>query len=294
VNLEGILPPVATPFRDDGIDLPGLRANVQKWMRTGLRGLVVLGSNGEAPYVDEAEAVEVIAATREWVPRDRLLIAGTGKASTRQTIRASRDAARAGADAVLVLTPASFKPQMTGEALLHHYRAVADESPVPVLLYNFPAATGVTLAVETTRALCEHPNIVGVKESSGDLAVVGDLVATTPDRFQVVVGAAPTLFASLAVGANGGVVAVANVVPDLCVRLHALTRAGRHDEAVALQRALTPLARAVTTLYGVPGLKAAMELAGYVGGAPRSPLVPVPPDVRENLAGMLNALMTAA
>jgi 4-hydroxy-2-oxoglutarate aldolase len=193
-----------------------------------------------------------------------------------------------------VLTPAAFKTHMTGDALLRHYRAVADASPVPVLLYNFPAATGVTLPPETTRHLSAHPNVAGIKESSGDVAIVGDLVASTPDGFQVVVGSAPSLYASLIVGADGGVVAVANVVPDLCVRLHTLVREGRHDEALALQRAIAPLARAVTTVYGVAGLKAAMELAGYVGGAPRSPLAPVPTEVRERLAGMLDALMAAA
>jgi 4-hydroxy-2-oxoglutarate aldolase len=275
VNLNGILPPCATPFHDDEIDLDGLRSNLRRAMRTGLRGVVILGSNGEAPFIDLDELERVVAAAREEVPSDRALIVGTGRQSTRQTKAACERAALAGADAVLVLTPSVFKAELTPDVLLRHYRTVADASRVPVLLYNHPGATGVNLTPALARALSEHANVIGIKESSGDVGVVSELVTQLPPSFPVVVGSAPTLYPSLVCGATGGVVAVANVVPELCVRLHALVRDGRHEEALALQRAITPLARAVTTTYGVPGLKLAMELAGYVGGAPRLPLVPV-------------------
>lgn len=294
MNLDGILPPCATPFVDEEIDLGGLRANVRRWMRTGLRGLVLLGSNGEAPFIDRDELERVVATAREEVPADRPLIAGTGRQSTRLTLAAGRAAARAGADAILVLTPSVFRAQLTPDVLLRHYRAVADDSPVPVLLYNHPAATGVNLTPALARTLAEHPNIVGIKESSGDVAVVAELVALAPAGFHVIVGVAPTLYPSLACGAEGGVVAVANAIPELCVRLHALVREARHEEALALQRAITPLARAVTTTHGVPGLKFAMELAGYIGGPPRLPLVPIDDDARRTITTLYESVMSTA
>ena len=294
VNLDGILPPCATPFANEEIDLAGLRTNVRRWMRTGLRGLVLLGSNGEAPFIDRDEIERVVATARDDVPADRALVVGAGRESTRQTIAACRLAARAGADAVLVLTPTVFRAQLTPDALLRHYRAVADEAPAPVLLYNHPAATGVNLTPALARSLAEHPNIVGIKESSGDIAVVADLVTQTPDGFHVVVGVAPTLYPSFVCGADGGVVAVANAIPELCVRLHEHVRDGRHEEALALQRLISPLGRAVTTTYGIPGLKFAMELAGYVGGPPRSPLAPVGDEGKRAITAMYEAVMAAA
>jgi 4-hydroxy-2-oxoglutarate aldolase len=294
LDLAGILPPVATPFVDDEVDLAAMRANVERWMRTGLRGVLLLGTNGEAPFVDRDEAVALVAAAREAVPSDRLLLAGTGRQSTRETIALTRAVAAAGADAVLVLTPMVFRAQLTPAALLAHYRAVADAAPVPVVLYNMPAATGVTLAPPIVEALAAHPNVAGIKESSGDVAVVGDLVARLPARFPVVVGAAPTLYASLMVGAAGAIVAVANVVPELCVRLHALARAGRHAEALSLQRAIAPLAAAVTTGYGVAGLKAAMAFAGYRPGEPRRPLAPLGEADRRTIRDLFESLSTRA
>jgi 4-hydroxy-2-oxoglutarate aldolase len=294
LDLAGILPPVATPFVDDEVDLPAMRANVERLMATGLRGVLLLGTNGEAPFVSHDEAVALVAAAREAVPRDRLLLAGTGRQSTRETMALTRAVAAAGADAVLVLTPMVYRAQLTPAALIAHYRAIADASPVPVVLYNMPAATGVTLAPPIVQELAAHPNIAGIKESSGDVAVVGDLVARAPARFPVVVGAAPTLYASLMVGAAGAIVAVANVVPDLCVRLYELARAGRHDEALSLQRALAPLAAAVTTGFGVAGLKAAMALAGYRPGEPRRPLAPLGDGDRRKIRELFEALSTRA
>jgi 4-hydroxy-2-oxoglutarate aldolase len=275
VNLAGIFPPVATPFTADGeLDLDALRFNVGRWAGTGLRGLVLLGTNGESAFVDDDEADRIVGAARERLPRDRELIVGTGRESTRATIEACRRAAALGATAVLVRAPAFFKGQMDTAAFVRHFTAVADASPAPVLLYNFPQAFGVNVAMPAIERLAQHPNIGGMKESSGDIGQIADEVSRTPDRFVVVVGSAPTLYASLCVGATGGVVALANVVPDLCVRLYELWAAGRSADALQLQRALTPLARLVTAVHGVAGLKAAMTLAGYRGGAPRLPLAP--------------------
>jgi 4-hydroxy-2-oxoglutarate aldolase len=292
MDVRGVFPPIATPFTADGadIDTDAVRFNVARWMATRLRGLVVLGTNGEAALVDDDEAERLVAAVREDVPRDRWLIAGTGRESTRATIATTRRLAAAGADAALVRVPGFFKSQMGAEALVRHYTAVADASPVPVLLYNFAAVFGVNMTVDVIARLAEHPNIAGLKESGGDVGQVADEVNGTPDGFAVVVGSAATLFASLCVGADGAVVAVANVVPEACVRLYDLTVSGRHTEARALQRVLTPLARAVTAAHGVAGLKAAMALAGYRGGPPRAPLLPASPAAADDLARHLAAL----
>jgi len=294
MNLRGIFPPIPTPFSDDEVDLPGLRTNVRRWMQTALHGIVVLGSNGEAPLLTEDESDRVIGTARDDVPPDRLLIAGTARESTRDTVAATRRAANLGADAVLVRTPGFYKSRMTPEALIRHFTAVADASPVPVILYNFPALTGVTLATATVMRLAEHPNIGGIKESSGDIAQIGDLASQAPAGFSVVVGSAQTLFASLAVGAVGGVVALGAIAPELTVRLYQLTIAGRHDEAIALQRRVAPIARSITGVYGVPGLKLALDLAGYIGGDPRPPLGSAPPEAIEVIRQQLAVLEEVA
>jgi 4-hydroxy-2-oxoglutarate aldolase len=291
MNLSGIYPPIATPFAQDEVDYAGLAHNVRRWMKTGLRGLLALGSNGEAACVDEDEAERIVATVREGVPRDRVLLVGTGRQSTRATIAATRRAAKAGADAVLVLTPFYFKVQMTHDALVTHYRAVAEASPVPVLLYNFTNVTALNMTPDTVAALCAHPNIIGIKDSNGDVGQVAAMVARVPADFAVVVGSAATLYPSLTVGAAGGIIAVANVVPEVCVTLYDLVRAGKHDEARLLQRRLTPLAQAVTGGFSIPGLKVAMDIAGYVGGDVRGPLRPAKPEAREVLTRLYEELV---
>ena len=270
-----------------------MRHNVDRWMATRVSGIVVLGSNGEAPLLDETESDEVIAAARERVPGERLLLAGTGRESTRAAAAAARRAGALGADAVLVRTPSYFKGQLTVEAFVAHYTAVAEASPVPVVLYNFTALTGVTLPVEAVSRLAEHPNIVGMKESGSDLRFVAALVDHTPDDFSVLAGSAPAFYASLLVGAAGGVLALACVVPDLCVELYELVQANRLPEARELQRQLTPLAALVTSANGVPGLKAALSLLGFTAGDPRPPLRPVLADVVTQLREALDELNVA-
>ncbi len=294
MDLHGIFPPVTTPFHGDEIDFRAFAQNLQRYMRTQLAGIVVLGSNGEAPYLDDEESQRMIAAAREHVPGDRRLIAGAGAESTRETIAAVKRAAGAGADVVLVRTPAYYKSQMTADVFVRHYTAVADASPVPVLLYDAPMFTGVTLPVAAVVKLSEHPNIIGLKESAADIGLVADFVANSPRGFQVLVGSAPTLYASLCVGAVGGIVAAACVVPDLCVRLLTLIDEKRYDDALTLQRQLTPLARSVTATYGIGGLKAALDLAGYVGGNPRAPLGPATAPAIELIRAQLTALQSLA
>lgn len=289
--LAGVFTPITTPFTPDGsVDEPALRRNVARWMQTPLSGLVVLGSNGEAAQLDDAEADRVVDVARAGVPVGRPFLAGTGRESTRATIQASRRAAAAGADAVLVRTPAFFKAQMTGEALEGHYRDVADASPVPVLLYNVTMFTGVTLPVDSVARLAEHPNIVGMKESGGDMAYVADCVARTPSGFTMLAGSATTFFFALAAGCRGGVLALASLFPDDCVRLQELVRLGAVEDARRLQQRLTPIARSIGGAYGVAGLKAALDLLGYAGGPPRPPLRPASPHVVDLIRAQLYAL----
>lgn len=277
------------------MDRAALQANIARWLTSGVRGIVALGSNGEAPLLDEDESDTVVAAAREAVPADRLLIAGTGRESTRATIAASRRAASLGADAVLVRTPSYFKPRMTRDAFVVHYTAVADAIQVPVFLYNYPAVTGVTFTPDTVAALARHPNIAGIKETSTDAAQIGAYVdAARGEAFTVLAGSAPSFYAALCLGAGGAILAAACVLPRACVALLDAFHRGAHEEARDLQRRILPVAAAVTSGFGVPGLKAALDLAGYKGGAPRPPLAPAPPDavaaIRATLASVQDLL----
>jgi 4-hydroxy-2-oxoglutarate aldolase len=278
-----------TPFKDGVVDASAILSNVRRWMAAGLGGVVALGTNGEAALLDDDESDQVVETARQEVPGDRTLIAGVGRESTRATIAAARRAAGAGADAVLVRTPSFYRAQVPVPALVAHYMAVADASPVPVLLYNYAAFTGVNLAPETIARLAVHPNIVGLKETSTDGAQFADLSGAVPDDFTVLVGSAPGAYTALSAGASGAILAIACVLPELCLQLLALTREGRHAEALAMQRRITPIARAVTTEFGIAGLKAAMDLSGYDGGNPRPPLGPVSSDGVEKIRTLLNA-----
>src|SRR5918993_251280 len=288
----GIFTPIVTPFTtDDTVDEAALGSNVERWMNTSLTGLVVLGSNGEAAQLDDAEADRVVEIVRERVPRDRPLIAGTGRESTRATIAATARAAAAGVDAVLVRTPSFFKLQMTSDVFVRHYTEVADVSPIPVLLYNVTMYTGVNLLPDAVATLATHNNIAGMKESGSDIVQIGDYVARTPDDFVVLAGSASSMFAALCAGCDGAILALAALAPDACVELHRLVVGGRIDEARALQHRLLPLARAIGDAQrGVPGLKAALNLMGYTGGVPRPPLRPLAVSDTEGIRTQLDAL----
>jgi 4-hydroxy-2-oxoglutarate aldolase len=190
---------------------------------------------------------------------------------------------------VLVKTPYTYRNHVPAAGLVAHYTAVADASPVPVLLYNFPASTGVNLSPEIVAALAAHPNIAGMKETSTDGAQFADLSAAVPEGFTVLCGAAPGVYAALCAGATGAIIAVCGILPALCLELLAHVRAGRHDEALAIQHRITPIGRAVTTTYGIPGLKAALDLTGLTGGDPRPPLLPLAADARERIRTLLHA-----
>jgi 4-hydroxy-2-oxoglutarate aldolase len=294
VHLRGVYAPVVTPFHGDALDLAGLTSNLARYAHSGLAGVVVLGSNSEAPLLDDIESDRVIEAARLAVPPAHLLIAGTGRESTSGTIAASRRAADAGVDAVLVRTPSFFRAQMTSEHFVRHYEAVADASPVPVLLYNVTVFTGVTLPLDAFARLAMHPNIIGMKESGPDLEVLGKYIAHAPAGFAVLGGAHSTLYPAVCIGSRGGVLAVAGVIPELCVELFEHASAGRHDEALALQRRLDPFCDLIASRYGVAGLKAAVAIAGYAAGPPRAPLLPASPEIVETIRHEYELLLTSA
>lgn len=286
--LRGIVPPLVTPFRDDGgLDLAAFEANLEAYAGAGFSGRLVLGSNGEAVALDAAEKLDLIRAARR---QPGTLLAGTGLATTRATIELTLAAADLGADAALVLTPYYYRAQMGLDALRRHYEAVADASPIPVLVYSMPAVTGISVSEELVAALAPHERIRGIKDSGGDLGLMGRLLEAGGPAFEVACGSAPVLYPALCLGAVGGVLAVAGCAPEATVALYSAWERGEHETARRLQQLLTPLAVAVTRRHGVPGLKAAVEAAGYRGGSVRAPLLPASAAVREEVSGLVSKL----
>lgn len=270
-NLKGILLPTTTPFDLDGhISTSAITSNIKDWSARGVIGFVVLGSTGERVHLDEREYLEVIEVSR--AASESVLIVGAGQQSTVGTIKEIKNAARAGAEAVLVITPYFYRPAITQETLVNYYTAVADAAPVPVLLYSMPPLTGIKIEPETVARLSEHPNIIGVKDSSNDVAGFRRTVELCPNDFAVMTGNGTVLLDALRAGATGGILAVGCVVPDVCVEIFRLFGSGEFERAERLQEELTPLASAVTTKYGIGGLKAALDLARFHGGAVRAPL----------------------
>jgi len=291
-QLAGVFAPITTPFDavTGDLDVVALRRNVRCLAETDLAGLVLFGSTGEGHFLDEVERREALSAVREIVP-DLQLFAAAGAESTRAAIRLARQAAAGGADAVLVAPPAYYKPQMTPEALREHFTAVADGSPVPVILYQVPPAySGVELQTGLVAELANHNNVVGIKDSTGDLRALGDLLTTCRPGFGVLVGSGAVLYGGLVAGAKGGILAVANLVPDWCCDIVRLINAGDDAQAGAIQERLTVLHRRIVAAHGIPGVKAALDILGQAGGPPRSPLRPLrDPDrhaVRDALASV--------
>ena len=274
-EIRGVIPPVITPFNADGeISYPYLATNLKKWNRTDLTGYLILGSNSEFVYLTEQEKIRVLEFARERIPREKVMIAGTGCEATEATISLTRRAAAIGADFVMVVTPAYYKPQMRNRVLIDHYRRVADASRVPLFLYNVPQFTGVVLHPQVVGSLAEHPNIVGMKDSAGNLSVFAEYLRQSPPEFQLFAGSGPVFLPALALGARGGILALANCAPEACLAVYALFQEKELDEAVEQQLKLLPAIEAVTSRFGIGGLKAAMDMVGYRGGWPRPPLLP--------------------
>ncbi len=290
LKLAGILPPLTTPFNDrDQVDLPALARNVTRYDETSVVGFVVFGSSGEAVHLSRRERREILVAVRQTVRPDRTIVAGVNALSLGAAIEAIEAAAEDGADAALVVTPYFYKSAMTQTALEDFFGALADRSALPILLYNIPQNTGVTLTPATISTLAMHEQIVGIKDSSGDLAALASTIRRTSTGFAVLIGQAGILFPGMVMGATGGVLGVACVAPEVCVALFEAAHSGDVTGARELQHRLSPLGRMVTAELGVAGLKAAMDLASYVGGAPRSPLRSIGEKERASLAEIMVA-----
>ena len=277
MKIEGVFPPVTTPFDDNGcIAYDYLAENIKRWNETEISGYLILGSNSESVFLNEEEKLEVVKTARKSIPLSKKMLVGTGLESTRNTIEFTGKAADCGADVAVIITPHFFKSNMSHNAFMKHYLVIADSSPIPVLLYNVPPFTGINLVAGTTSALSSHENIIGIKDSSGNVEQLSEIISLTGEKeFSVLTGSSIVLYPSLCVGAAGGIMALACVLPERCTDIIRLYKDGDHTEAKGLQMRLIGPTVAVTSRYGIPGLKAAMDLFGYYGGRSRLPLLPV-------------------
>jgi len=286
----GIFPALITPFRDDEVALDRLRDNVLTYGAFDLAGYVVLGSTGECVSLTDDESASLVKAARQAAQPGRKVIAGTARESTRLTIDFTNRAADLGADAALIRPPSYYKAKMTRDVLKRFFLDVADKSRVPVILYNIPQNTGITLEAGLILELARHPNVIGLKESGGNIGLVGELAPKLPDAFNYFSGAGGAFLPALLMGASGAILAVANAAPALCARIYALFRSGQVREAAELQTALIPLNKAVMETYGIAGLKYALELQGWRGGPVRGPLSPIDDKGKADLAAILKVL----
>ena len=274
----GVMGPMVTPFKaDESLDIPGFEQNVRGHIAAGLHGVLVAGSTGEAALLGDDERRILTETARPLVPDDRILLVGTGAESTRHCIARCRDAASAGADAVLIVAPHYYSSSMTQVAVKAHYLRVADESPVPVLLYNIPKYMHFRLEPELIAELAQHENIRGMKDSAGDMTIFARYAESNSEKFDVMTGHGGTFATALSLGARGGILAVALFAAELALEVWHAHNEQRIADAEAAQKPLVPMAAEIVARMGVSGVKAAMDRVGLVGGHVRSPLLPTPP-----------------
>ena len=272
-ELKGIFAPVPTAFDvNEELALDRLADNLKRWAQTRLRGFLILGSTGEFVYLTTDEKKAVFERARQVIPRDRIMLAGTGCESTRETIALTRWAGELGVDYALVISPFYYKRGMKPEILRAHYEEVAEASPIPILIYNMPIFTGLNMDPDLVLELASHPKIVGIKDSAPDVLQVQTICQSAPEGFSVLTGAANLLLACMTVGASGGILAAANVAYDLSVDCYEAHRQGDLQRARELQHRLALVNQAVTTQFGIGGLKALLDRMGFYGGPPRRPL----------------------
>ena len=290
LSLRGVFAPVTTPFGRDGeLDRKAFESNVAAHMSAGLKGVVVTGSTGEAAYLDERERESLVEWARAQVRGDRLLIVGVGAESTRSTLKYAESASERGADAVLVVAPHYFGPNMTEDAIRAHYLRVVDDSPAPVILYNIPKYMHFRLSKALVQELAQHENVVGIKDSSGDRDSLNDYLAPQSDTFTTITGSGQLWGTALQMGARGGILAVSLFAPALSTAIYEAV--ARKDIATAdsLQARLTPLAKVIVGELGPAGVKAAMDCVGLKGGPPRSPLLPLSRADQERVRELMRA-----
>ena len=290
MKIEGIFAPIATPFKSDGsIDWEMYSKNMRMFAKTSLSGIVSLGSNGEYVMLSFEEKIELVKATKKELPKDKVLIAGTGCESLQDTIRLTNKAAEAGAEVALVINPCYYK-ELSETALQKYFESVADNSQIPVMLYNMPRNTGVNLSSNLIIKLSAHPNIKGLKDSGANIVQISEIIASVPEDFSVFAGSSSYLFVTTILGGKGGTLAAANIAPDYCAELYQVAKAGNIEKGRKMQFDLLALNHAVTAGFGIGGMKAAMEIAGFFGGVPRLPIQPATDEVREKIYKIVDKL----
>jgi dihydrodipicolinate synthase/N-acetylneuraminate lyase len=287
-HLKGVFVPVVTPFNRRGdLDEPGFRSNIRRYVKAGFNGILIAGSTGEGPYLAERERLRLVEVARPLIPSPQLLLVGTGVESARQTIHLSKEAVKRGADLLLVLTPGYFKNRMDSAALTAYYSAVGDAVRRPVMIYSIPQYTGIHIDAVTISRLSRHGNIVGLKESSGNIEFLQQVITKCKRGFRVLAGSALIMVEAFQAGAAGAVLGPANYIPDLCLEIYALYGQGKVEAAQKVQERITPLVKEVNVRAGIPGIKCALDLCGYNGGKPRSPLLPLRPGEQRKVAAAL-------
>src|SRR4029077_9075715 len=282
MNLSGVFPALTTPYSADGsVSVEDIKHNINKYNSAGLAGYVAIGSTGESVLLSRKEVETVLVAVKESAAPGLRLIAGTGAESTAETIDRTKRAAELGYHVALVKPPYYYKPVYNPEVLIAHFRRVADASPIPVMLYSVPQFTGIALEAPEVTVLAQHPNIIGIKESSGNVQRAAEMLAAVPPSFQILVGSASMMFPSMVLGAVGTILALASPLPKQCVALFEAVRTGNLEKARELQVSLLPASKLIVSQCGIPGVKYAMDQAGYRGGLPRLPLLPLHEDQRQ-------------
>ena len=290
LKIQGIFPPIITPFVDQAVSYAHLAENIKKWNHYNLGGYVLLGSNGENVMLKESEALQSVETAVKYIPADKQIILGAGSESTRATIEFIRQASRIGGNAALVLSPHYYKDQMKGEVLEAYFSEVAEKSPLPVLLYNVPKFIGLEIPLDTVAKLSEHPNIIGMKDSSGNMTYFQSIIGYKVKKFQLLTGTANTLMLSLLAGACGGILALANIAPQICIDILDSVKNGRLEKARRLQLSVIRLNQLTTAVYGIGGLKYALDQIGMFGGKPRAPLTPPDAPGKKKIIKELKAL----
>ena len=289
VKLKGVLPPMITPFKENGdADYSAFISNIEKWNDDKMAGYLVLGSNSETVYLNEEEKIEFIKLTVEHAKKGRHVMAGTGAESLRETIRFTNIAAKLGAHSALVLTPYYYGSQMTSEALIKYFTTLADNSDIPILLYNVPKFTHVNIKADAVAALSTHPNIIGMKDSLGDVPQLATFKRIVPGDFNLIVGTASAWYPALALGIEAGIMALANSNPNECAMVQEEFEKGNWEKARSIYQAVFPINTAVTGTYAIAGLKYACDILGYKGGFVRSPLMELTSSDKEKIKDIIN------
>ena len=287
--ITGVLPPMITPFKENGdVDYEAFQFNLEKWNKTGLNGFLVAGSNSETPYLNEAEKLKLIELTVQNVDSNKLVLAGTGLESTRDTIALTNKAAHLGAKAALLLTPNYYSDAMGDEAQLQYFSDVAENTDIPVMIYNVTKFTHINISPAVVSKLSKHPNILGMKDSSGNIAqLIRFQLSGLDPEFNLLVGTASAWNPALQIGVKASIMALANCCPQECVDVQTLFDEGRNAESLELYKRLYPVNEAITATFGVPGLKYACDQLGFKGGFTRKPLLDIGEEQRKKIEAIL-------